>query len=222
MVVNAEEQLGVRVSHVTRQVWSLLPSSVCPFFIIVPCFFELLFTTPFPFVSFIRLMEPYLFGTRLDVDVINLEKTALHLQKALNFTAHVAYRGGIVLFVSRRRQFTHLTESTARQCNEYAHSRYWQGGVLTNYGVARLPDLIVFFCTQNSVFQTHAGVRDAAKVNIPTVGIVDSDCDPSLITFPIPGNDDTPAAVELYCRLFRTAINRAKDKRKQMELLKGL
>lgn len=171
-----------------------------------------------------RLMEPYLFGTRLDADIIDLEQTASHLQQALNFTAHVAYRGGIVLFVSRRRQFTHLIESTAQKCDEYAHARYWQGGVLTNASAAgvRLPDLIVFLSTQNSVFQTHTGIRDAAKVNIPTVGIVDSDCDPSLITYPVPGNDDTAVAVELYCRLFRTAINRAKDKRKQMELLKGI
>ncbi|XP_027005127.1 28S ribosomal protein S2, mitochondrial [Tachysurus fulvidraco] len=171
-----------------------------------------------------RLMEPYLFGTRLDMDIIDLEQTASHLQQALNFTAHVAYRGGIVLFISRRRQYTHLTESTAQRCGEYAHARYWQGGVLTNASATgvRLPDLIIFLCTQNSVFQTHTGVRDAAKVNIPTVGIIDSDCDPSLITYPVPGNDDTPAAVELYCRLFRMAINRAKDKRKQMELLKGI
>lgn len=169
-------------------------------------------------------MEPYLFGTRLDMDIIDLEQTTSHLQQALNFTAHVVYRGGIVLFVSRRRQFMHLIESTAQQCGEYAHARYWQGGVLTNANATgvRLPDLIVFLCTQNSVFQTHTGVRDAAKVNIPTVGIIDSDCDPSLITYPVPGNDDTPSAVELYCRLFRVAINRAKDKRKQMELLKGI
>ncbi|KAF7708440.1 28S ribosomal protein S2, mitochondrial isoform X1 [Silurus meridionalis] len=169
-----------------------------------------------------RLMEPYLFGSRLDMDIIDLEQTASHLKQALNFTAHVAYRGGIVLFVSRRRQFAHLIESTAKQCSEYAHARYWQGGVLTNATGVRLPDLIIFLCTQNSVFQTHTGVRDAAKVNIPTVGIIDSDCDPSLITYPVPGNDDTPAAVELYCRLFRMAINRAKDKRKQMELIKGI
>ncbi|KAL6470818.1 hypothetical protein MHYP_G00219370 [Metynnis hypsauchen] len=79
-----------------------------------------------------RLMEPYLFGSRLDVDVIDLEQTADHLQRALNFTAHVAYRGGIVLFVSRRRQFAHLVERTAQECEEYAHTRYWQGGLLTN------------------------------------------------------------------------------------------
>ncbi|TTF41808.1 28S ribosomal protein S2, mitochondrial [Bagarius yarrelli] len=158
------------------------------------------------------------------MDIIDLDQTVSHLQQALNFTAHVAYRDGIVLFISRRRQFAHLIESMAQQCGEYAHVRYWQGGALTNAKntTVRLPDLIVFLSTQNGVFQTHTGVRDAAKVNIPTVGIVDSDCDPSLITYPVPGNDDTPAAVELYCRLFRVAVNRGKDKRKQMELLKRI
>ncbi|CAG5867631.1 small ribosomal subunit protein uS2m [Menidia menidia] len=174
-----------------------------------------------------RLMEPYLYGCRLEHDIIDLDQTVEHLQQALNFTAHVAYRGGVILFVSRRRQFCHLVETTARDCGEYAHTRYWQGGLLTNgniqYGAGvRLPDLIVFFSTLNNVFQQHVGIRDAAKMNIPTVGVVDSNCNPSLVTYPVPGNDDTPASMEMYCRLFKMTINRAKDKRKQMELLHGL
>lgn len=173
------------------------------------------------------LMEPYLFGCRLDMDIIDLEQTVDHLQRALNFTAHVAFRGGVVLFVSRRRQFAHLVETTARDCGEYAHTRYWKGGLLTNAPIqynpgVRLPDLIVFLSTLNNVFQEHVGIRDAAKMNIPTVGIVDSNCNPSLISYPVPGNDDTPAAMELYCRLFKMTIKRAKDKRRQMELLKGI
>lgn len=174
-----------------------------------------------------RLMEPYLYGCRLDQDIIDLDQTVEHLQQALNFAAHVAYRGGIILFVSRPRQFGHLVESTAKKCGEYAHTRYWQGGLLTNspiqYGPGvRLPDLIIFLSTLNNVFQPHVGIRDAAKMNIPTVGVVDSNCNPSLVTYPVPGNDDTPAAMEMYCRLFRMTINRAKDKRKQMDLLCGL
>lgn len=174
-----------------------------------------------------RLMEPYLYGCRLDHDIIDLDQTMEHLQQALNFTAHVAYRGGIILFVSRRRQFGNLVERTAKDCGEYAHTRYWQGGLLTNapiqYGPGvRLPDLIVFLSTLNNVFQQHVGVRDAAKMNIPTVGVVDSNCNPCLVTYPVPGNDDTPAAMELYCRLFKMTINRAKDKRKQIQLLQGL
>ncbi|XP_035523498.1 28S ribosomal protein S2, mitochondrial [Morone saxatilis] len=174
-----------------------------------------------------RLMVPYLYGCRLDQDIIDLDQTVEHLQQALNFTAHVAYRGGIILFVSRRRQFGHLVESTAKDCGEYAHTRYWHGGLLTNSSIqygkgVRLPDLIIFLSTLNNVFQQHLAIRDAAKMNIPTVGVVDSNCNPSLVTYPVPGNDDTPAAMELYCRLFRTTINRAKEKRRQMEILQGL
>ncbi|XP_048201786.1 28S ribosomal protein S2, mitochondrial [Perognathus longimembris pacificus] len=171
-----------------------------------------------------RFMEPYIFGSRLDQDIIDLEQTAAHLQAALNFTAHVAYRKGIILFVSRNRQFTHLIESTARGCGEYAHARYFKGGLLTNapllFGPAvRLPDLIIFLHTLNNIFEPHAAVRDAAKMNIPTVGVVDTNCNPCLITYPVPGNDDSPPAVHLFCRLFQTAIRRAKDKRGQMEAL---
>ncbi|XP_008300205.1 small ribosomal subunit protein uS2m [Stegastes partitus] len=174
-----------------------------------------------------RLMEPYLYGCRLGHDIIDLDQTVEHLQQALNFTAHVAYRGGVILFISRRRQFGHLVERTAKYCGEYAHTRYWQGGLLTNANIqydagVRLPDLIIFLSTLNNVFQQHVAIRDAAKMNIPTVGVVDSNCNPSLVTYPVPGNDDTPAAMELYCRLFKMTINRAKDKRRHMEILQGM
>ncbi|XP_050175681.1 28S ribosomal protein S2, mitochondrial isoform X1 [Myiozetetes cayanensis] len=174
-----------------------------------------------------RFMEPYIFGCRLDQDIIDLEQTMQHLQLALNFTAHVAYRKGIILFISRKRQFCHLVERTAQACGEYAHTRYWQGGLLTNAHIqfgagVRLPDLIVFLSSLNNVFQPHVAIRDAAKMNIPTVGVVDTNCNPSLITYPIPGNDDSPSAVELYCKLFRMTIIRAKDKRRQSEAVEEL
>lgn len=172
-------------------------------------------------------MEPYLFGSRMEQDIIDLDQTMEHLQAALNVTAHIAYRGGVILFISRRRQFSHLVETTARDCGEYAHTRYWQGGLLTNSNIqygpgVRLPDLIVFLSTLNNVFQQHVAIRDAAKMNIPTVGVVDSNCNPTLVTYPVPGNDDTPTAMELYCRLFKTTVNRAKDKRRQLELLQDV
>ncbi|XP_051697017.2 small ribosomal subunit protein uS2m [Oryctolagus cuniculus] len=171
-----------------------------------------------------RFMEPYIFGSRLNQDIIDLEQTAAHLQLALNFTAHMAYRGGVILFVSRSRQFSHLVESTARACGEYAHTRYFKGGLLTNAGLlfgpaVRLPDLLIFLHTLNNVFEPHVAVRDAAKMNIPTVGVVDTNCNPCLLTYPVPGNDDSPAAVQLFCRLFRLAVSRAKEKRRQVEAL---
>ncbi|XP_004677892.1 PREDICTED: 28S ribosomal protein S2, mitochondrial, partial [Condylura cristata] len=171
-----------------------------------------------------RFMEPYIFGTRLGQDIIDLDQTAAHLQLALNVVAHVAFRGGIILLVGRQRQFCHLIESTARACGEYAHTRYFKGGLLTNAPLllgpgVRLPDLIVFLHTLNNVFEPHVAVRDAAKMNIPTVGVVDTDCNPCLITYPVPGNDDSGPSVQLFCGLFRAAITRAKEKRRQLDAL---
>ncbi|KAM6431047.1 small ribosomal subunit protein uS2m [Liasis olivaceus] len=171
-----------------------------------------------------RFMAPYLFGCRLEQDIIDLEQTARHLQLALNFTAHIAFRKGIILFVSRHRQTSHRVETVAKECGEFAHTRYWQGGLLTNAPIqyragVRLPDLLIFLNTFNNVFEPHLAIRDAAKMNIPTVAVVDTNCNPSLITYPIPGNDDSPSAINFYLWLFKTTILRAKEKRKQLEAL---
>uniref|UniRef100_A0A8C6XAI7 Small ribosomal subunit protein uS2m n=1 Tax=Naja naja TaxID=35670 RepID=A0A8C6XAI7_NAJNA len=173
-----------------------------------------------------RYMVPYLFGSRLEHDIIDLEQTAQHLQLALNFMAHVAFRKGIILFVSRHRQTSHRVETVAKECGEYAHTRYWQGGLLTNGPIqysagVRLPDLLIFLTTFNNVFEPHLAIRDAAKMSIPTVAVVDTNSNPSLITYPIPGNDDSPSAIHLYLSLFKATILRAKEKRRHLEALFG-
>ena len=56
-------------------------------------------------------------------------------------------------------------------------------------------------------------IVDAAKLGIPTVGIVDSDCNPNIISYPIPGNDDTLDSMQLYLHLFKQAILIGKKKR---------
>lgn len=61
----------------------------------------------------------------------------------------------------------------------------------------------------------HTAIRDSAKMNIPTIGIVDSNCSPELITYAVPGNDDSAASIDLYCKLFKEAILRGKQKRQQ-------
>lgn len=177
-------------------------------------------------------MTPYLFGTRQGVDIINLDKTIKLLGDALNFVAHVASSGGIILFISRHLQVIPgisyrvsigqsiqtipLVETVAQECSEYSHCRPWLGAHFTDqdniYGVVtRLPDLVIFVHSLNTVFLPHVAIKDAAKVLIPTVGIVDSNCDPRLITYPIPGNDDSIATVRLWLALFKEAIRRGKD-----------
>ena len=83
----------------------------------------------------------------------------------------------------------------------------------------RQPDAMVFLHTKDgSGYVQHQAIIDAAKMQVPTVGIVDTDCDPNLITFPIPGNDDSLESQQLYLHLFKQAILLGKKKRKEDSL----
>jgi len=158
-------------------------------------------------------MRPFLYGRRFDTAIFDLDQTAAHLRRALNFTAHLASKGGLFLFVSRQPHMTHLVERSAIECGEYAHTRQWRTELFTaprhlfKGTEVRLPDALIVLHTREGVKYTeHLAVRDAAKVGIPTLAIVDSDCNPNLVTYPVPGNDDSVTSVQLYLHLFKQAI----------------
>jgi small subunit ribosomal protein S2 len=67
-----------------------------------------------------------------------------------------------------------------------------------------LPDLLFVIDTNKE----EIAIAEARKLNIPIVAIVDTNCDPDGIDFPIPGNDDAGRAITLYCDLIaRAAID---------------
>jgi len=72
------------------------------------------------------------------------------------------------------------------------------GGIKEMGGV---PDLIFVIDTNKEAI----AVQEANRLNIPVAAIVDSNCDPDNITFPIPGNDDAGRAITLYCDLVAKA-----------------
>ena len=63
------------------------------------------------------------------------------------------------------------------------------------------PDLMVVIDTNKEKI----AIDEAKRLGIPVVAIIDSNCDPDLIDFPIPGNDDASRAIALYCDLFARA-----------------
>lgn len=63
------------------------------------------------------------------------------------------------------------------------------------------PDLVVVIDTNKE----HLAIKEALKLNIPIVAVVDSNSDPDNIDFPIPGNDDAIRSIRLYCTLFADA-----------------
>ena len=66
----------------------------------------------------------------------------------------------------------------------------------------KIPDMI--FIVDTNV--EDLAVKEALKLNIPIVAIVDTNSDPTGINFPIPGNDDARRAINLYCELVKQTI----------------
>ena len=73
------------------------------------------------------------------------------------------------------------------------------GGIKDMGGV---PNILIVIDTNKE----DIAVKEARKLGIPVIAVVDSNCDPELIDFPIPGNDDAIRAINLYCDLFSQAI----------------
>ncbi|MEP7209831.1 MAG: 30S ribosomal protein S2 [Alphaproteobacteria bacterium] len=65
-----------------------------------------------------------------------------------------------------------------------------------------LPDIMFVIDTNKEAI----AVQEARKLNIPVVAIIDSNCNPDEVNFPIPGNDDASRAIQLYCGLIADAV----------------
>jgi small subunit ribosomal protein S2 len=65
-----------------------------------------------------------------------------------------------------------------------------------------LPDIIFIIDTNKEKL----AVEEANKLHIPVVAVLDSNSDPTGVTFPIPGNDDAIRAITLYCDLVSGAV----------------
>jgi small subunit ribosomal protein S2 len=65
-----------------------------------------------------------------------------------------------------------------------------------------LPDLMFVIDTNKESI----AVKEARKLGIPVVAIIDTNCDPQEVDYPIPGNDDAARAIQLYCNLIADAV----------------
>lgn len=53
-------------------------------------------------------------------------------------------------------------------------------------------------------------IKEAVKLGIPIIGVVDTNCDPDFVDYPIPGNDDAIRAIKLFCTLAAQAIQKGR------------
>ncbi len=194
-------------------------------------------------------MEPYIYGSRNGIHVLDLRQTVPMLNAALQAVREIVGGGGRVLFVGTKRQASEQIAEAAKRCGQYYVNHRWLGGMLTNWrtitasirrlkeydelllqgdvGLTKkellmrtrdrdkleralggikemggLPDILVVIDTNKEGI----AVKEATKLNIPVVAVLDSNCDPAGITFPVPGNDDAIRSIALYCGLFSDAV----------------
>jgi small subunit ribosomal protein S2 len=194
-------------------------------------------------------MQPYLFGTRNNVHIIDLQQTVPLLARALEAVREVTAQGGRVLFVGTKRQAQEPVAKAAQRCGQYFVNHRWLGGMLTNWktisnsirrlrdlderlggdtkGLTKketlnltrerdkleralggikemggLPDLLFIIDTNKESI----AVEEARRLNVPVVAVLDSNSSPDGITFPVPGNDDSLRAIQLYCDLVSGAV----------------
>lgn len=166
-------------------------------------------------------MAPYVLGHRNGMSIINLDKTIPLLRRALTATSLMAENDCTFLWLGPKDvQKNKIVEREARKAGAFTiDGARWIGGTLTNPIKSnqaqrfnyRIPDCVFVI----DVPRHTPALKEARLVGIPTIGIVDSDCDPRMLTYPIPGNDDNALAIYLYCSLMKYAIQdgRARGRR---------
>lgn len=156
----------------------------------------------------------YIYGIREGIHIIGLETTAAHLRRAARVVEEVAYGGGIILFVGTRKGQKNIVVKAAELAGACHLFTKWIPGAITNrdqilqgLGISLVdvrdekvegfeeladsmrplvPDLVVCL---NPV-ENWALLHECGFANVPTIGIVDTDADPSWVTYQIPANDD--------------------------------
>ena len=200
-------------------------------------------------------MAQYIHSKRGGSHIIDLTKTAAHMEKALDFVAEVVGEGKQVLFVATKRQSQDIVHQLAQDVKQPFVTERWLGGMLTNWPtisgrVKRLKDLeakmengelankyskleVQRFQEEIDAMDTLYGgiknmaarpgvvfvfdivsdanaVKEARKLGLPIVALVDTNADPSLITYPIPCNDDAIKTIQLVADYAKQAVEAGK------------
>ena len=195
-------------------------------------------------------MREYIFTSRDDIYIIDLQKTAKKIEEAYAALNKIAQDGGKVLFVGTKKQAVEATKEEATRSNSFYVTERWLGGTLTNFktirsrvkrleeiekmekdgtfevlpkkeviglrkeydklntllsgirGMYKLPSAMIIVDPSKE----EIAIREARKLNIPVFGIVDTNCDPDMVDYVIPGNDDAIRAVKLILGVLANAI----------------
>ena len=201
-------------------------------------------------------MKEYIFTSRDDIYIIDLQKTVKKIEEAYAALKEIAANGGKVIFVGTKKQACESAEEEAKRSDSYYVSKRWLGGTLTNFrtirrrinrldqieamekdgtfdklpkkevvkirkeydklnsyfaglrSMKRIPDAMIIVDPKKE----YNAINEARKLGIPVFGIVDTNCDPDMVDYVIPGNDDAIRAVKIVLGVLNNAICEATGK----------
>ena len=200
-------------------------------------------------------MKEYIFTSRDDIYIIDLEKTKACLEVAYEEVKNIASNGGKFLFVGTRKQAQEVVLEEAARSNSYYVTERWLGGTLTNFRtirrrVKRLEDiekmesdgtfealpkkevikikkeydkLNTLLCGIREMTKLpqaliivdprkeYNAIKEARKLHIPVFGVVDTNGDPDLVDYVIPGNDDAVRSIKVLLGVLTNAICEANN-----------
>ncbi len=179
-------------------------------------------------------MQPFIFGARGGVHIIDLQHTVRALDRATSFLRATAAEGGEIVFVGTKRQAQEVVREQAERSGVHYVEHRWLGGTLTNFDTLRTrlqrmreleareaggefdalskKDAQRLRVELNRLTKKMGGIKqmnrlpaalfvidpkresntiaEARKLSIPVAAIVDTNCDPEVVDYVIPGNDD--------------------------------
>ncbi|KAI1855081.1 hypothetical protein JX265_012269 [Neoarthrinium moseri] len=187
----------------------------------------------------------YIHGIRQGIHIISLEETAAHLRRAARVVEEVAYRGGLILFVGTRPGQTQIVTQSARLADACHLFTKWTPGTITNSDKilpglpmkivdqhdnelegfdqhlmerrALVPDLVVCLNPLENFVMLH----ECGLANIPTIGVIDTNTEPTWVTYAIPANDDSLRCLAVIGSVLGRA-GEAGNKRRLQDAQKGV
>lgn len=201
-------------------------------------------------------MKEYIYTTREDIYIIDLQKTEKQIEEAYNVIKKIAENDGKFLFVGTKKQAQEAAEECAKRTDMYFVNERWLGGTLTNFktiksrvrrleeiekmeedgtfdilpkkevigikkeyeklnknlrgirNMKKIPNALIIVDPKKE----EIAIKEARKLHIPVFGIVDTNCDPDMVDYVIPGNDDAVRSVKLILGVLTNAIAEATGK----------
>lgn len=153
-------------------------------------------------------MSMYLIGIIKDIHIINIEYTIVMLRIVINIIKDlIINKGKLIVFINNINDVNNIISVISNKHIKYQQNKE-NNGIFTNKKFVKqkefnfIPDILFIFNTNNFIYT----IREANKLKIPIIALVDSNCNPVDITYAIPGNNDSLQSIQLFSNLINKTV----------------